>query len=535
MIYKILKYKIILLVVIFFSLLLSFSYKQLLSFSKLNKEIQNKSNYLEKKDNSVSAPLLCFQGAYKLNKSTNISFSMFPITSAIPNSRHKNKNDKFINFDRFGFRNNNEVWDKLDNEFLILGDSVVFDAKMANNELFTNNLKENGVINLGCAGNGLLVNLYLFKSIIDAGYSFDKVLFFLNLENDLSKDTMREYESNQFKGVFSKSNGNSLFKEQKIYSNDYNDFVDKSFKEFIENTNPYRQLLGSFKMQNFINHILSIKKKFSFNDNILTQLAGGSQVKIKNIPHNTYTLGAYSLLLKVLEMITFLNSKNSAEITFIIVPSREDYSLYTLKKKSRDDWVKYIMSRHIKNSIMTAISNYNFPIIDLFDLTSKNNSDIFDGHFTSEGHKILPEYLSRNFKLENHKKLQKFILYNSYFPSKVFSNYSVNFGKSLNKNEIESWLNSANSLITQNKLDDFLLAPVLGYLFTNNHCKYIEKLNNISKTKLLNYNNGQLFYSLCNLKTKKDLNDALKKHHEELNYYFPLVYIKFKELLKYEN
>ena len=70
MIYKILKYKIILLVVIFFSLLLSFSYKQLLSFSKLNKEIQNKSNYLEKKDNSVSAPLLCFQGAYKLNKST---------------------------------------------------------------------------------------------------------------------------------------------------------------------------------------------------------------------------------------------------------------------------------------------------------------------------------------------------------------------------------------------------------------------------------------------------------------------------------
>ena len=288
-------------------------------------------------------------------------------------------------------------------------------------------------------------------------------------------------------------------------------------------------------MQNFINHILSIKKKFSFNDNILTQLAGGSQVKIKNIPHNTYTLGAYSLLLKVLEMITFLNSKNSAEITFIIVPSREDYSLYTLKKKSRDDWVKYIMSRHIKNSIMTAISNYNFPIIDLFDLTSKNNSDIFDGHFTSEGHKILPEYLSRNFKLENHKKLQKFILYNSYFPSKVFSNYSVNFGKSLNKNEIESWLNSANSLITQNKLDDFLLAPVLGYLFTNNHCKYIEKLNNISKTKLLNYNNGRLFYSLCNLKTKKDLNDALKKHHEELNYYFPLVYIKFKELLKYEN
>ena len=35
--------------------------------------------------------------------------------------------------------------------------------------------------------------------------------------------------------------------------------------------------------------------------------------------------------------------------------------------------------------------------------------------------------------------------------------------------------------MTQNKLDDFLLAPVLGYLFTNNHCQYIEKLNNISK------------------------------------------------------
>ena len=44
------------------------------------------------------------------------------------------------------------------------------------------------------------------------------------------------------------------------------------------------------------------------------------------------------------------------------------------------------------------------------------------------------------------KILQKLNYYNSFFPSKKYFNYEVNFGKKLNASEIDNWINTINFL-----------------------------------------------------------------------------------------
>ena len=97
-----------------------------------------------------------------------------------------------MTYDKFGFRNNNPVWEKKTHNFLVLGDSVVADSSISDNILFSNNFElSSSTINLGCGGNGLLTSLYLLEQFFSAGYSVKEVLFFINLDNDLSKDTIK--------------------------------------------------------------------------------------------------------------------------------------------------------------------------------------------------------------------------------------------------------------------------------------------------------------------------------------------------------
>ena len=55
-------------------------------------------------------------------------------------------------------------------------------------------LKIKVAINLGCGGNGLYTSLHLIEQIAQTKYNFKNILFFLNFDNDFSKDTLREYE-----------------------------------------------------------------------------------------------------------------------------------------------------------------------------------------------------------------------------------------------------------------------------------------------------------------------------------------------------
>ena len=81
--------------------------------------------------------------------------------------------------------------EKNNHDFLILGDSVVVDNSISDESIFSNNFKNKSAINLGCGGNGLFTSLHLIEQIAQTNYNFKNILFFINFDNDFSKDTKR--------------------------------------------------------------------------------------------------------------------------------------------------------------------------------------------------------------------------------------------------------------------------------------------------------------------------------------------------------
>ena len=173
-------YIIITIIAIIIGLVLSTTFKNLLNVYTKVKENNKKINFLENTNYKKNIPLLCFQSAYKLSKKTNTTLPEILPLGALPLKTTNN----LVSYDRYGFRNNDDVWKKNNHDLLILGDSVVVDNNISDKYIFSNNFKNKSTINLGCGGNGLLTSLYLLEQITKTNYNFKNVLFFLNFDND---------------------------------------------------------------------------------------------------------------------------------------------------------------------------------------------------------------------------------------------------------------------------------------------------------------------------------------------------------------
>ena len=161
---------------------------------------------------------------------------------------------------------------------------------------------------------------------------------------------------------------------------------------------------------------------------------------------------------------------------------------------------------------MSTIANYNMNIIDLIYFVKQNNYKYFKkGHFTKEGHALLANYIKSNLYNDNAKNMSKFMFYTSYFPSKYYSNYQVNFGKKLNSQQTESWINIANNFLQQNRLDNYLISPILGYLFLNQDCQSIVKLYDISNGMSSNFSVGNFLYKVCTFQEASNIKASLKE------------------------
>ena len=183
MIKKLSTYFIILVTAIIFGYILAITYKNLLGVYSKVKENNKKIKFLENVNNNENIPSLCFQTTYKLAKKTNINLpEILPMGTITLKSK-----STLIDVDKYGFRNNDNVWKKNNHDFLILGDSVVVDNKISNEYIFSNNFNNKSSINLGCGGNGLLTSLHLIEQIAQTSYTFENILFFINFNNDFFK------------------------------------------------------------------------------------------------------------------------------------------------------------------------------------------------------------------------------------------------------------------------------------------------------------------------------------------------------------
>ena len=290
-------YIIITISAIIFGYVLAISFKNLSNIYTKVKANSKKVNFLENINNNKYIPSLCFQSAQELGKRTNTRLPEIPPLGSLP---LKNKSNK-INFDRYGFRNNDNIWEKNNHDFLILGDSVVVDNSISDEYIFSNNFKNKSAVNLGCGGNGLYTSLYLLEQIALTNYNFNEILFFVNFDNDFSKDTPREYNTQLFTQNTHLQSKN-LFLNTEKYKTYYLKFVKDAFSKDISNFSLKEEFFSEFKIDKYFKNI-KINKKERENKVIL---ADGTFVDSNFIVEGAYSIETYNIFLKILERIIYL-------------------------------------------------------------------------------------------------------------------------------------------------------------------------------------------------------------------------------------
>ena len=539
MLSKSIKYFIILILSFILSIFAYFIIKQSKRYIDSQKYKKMVDNFLTGKDLSkINSPLLCFQSANQLSSNHKIIMPEFITIGSLPDSKSDIK--KKIDFDVFGFRNNNEIWkDKEEEKFLVLGDSVVMSSYLEQEKLFTAILNNKSIpaINLGCNGNGVLSNSWALVNFLESEYRTKNIYFFLNLNNDLSKDTWNEHKSNYFKSFFSNDLSiRSIFDNREEYKKEYINFTKEIFKEEIKVKNTFFSLtlFSIFMKEKFKPFFDLINKK---KDVTLIN----ARLSEDQIANNIYSAHTFILFLEILEKLKYLSVKNNLKITFVLVPGHKEIETYREKEKSNKLSRLYWTYRQTKNDTMNMIANYDFPIIDLYTSLKSDTHNIYfnKGHFTREGHSFLASIIAKDLKSEQSKKLQKLIFFNSHYPSQNFHPlYADNFDKQLSESQIEQWLILLLELYNEKEVDVFLFSPFLAYSLVNGDCKtinyFINNLNNEHK----NSAPALLFKGICEL-NKKDFNNSIslikKSIAQNVRYYFPTIVEEILiEIAKYE-
>ena len=180
-------YKIYLNISIFSLIISIYSFEIYLSYEKLKISQLTKLSFIEK---------------HKKIKKTEV-------VSVIPPKTHLNKNNDYFPLsgiskmetvycnelgffttyksDRYGFNNNNNLWDKKIIDYVLIGDSFVHGACVHNQDNLSNqimNISKKNSLNLGMAGNSVLINFATIKEYVKKD-KVKNVLFFFTEENDL--------------------------------------------------------------------------------------------------------------------------------------------------------------------------------------------------------------------------------------------------------------------------------------------------------------------------------------------------------------
>ncbi len=515
---------------------LSFVTKSFLNIYYKTVENNKKIKFVEKAFTLENTPYICFSTAYKLAKETNIVFPEIVPMGNLPKGKVLlDKN--IINFDRFGFRNNNLNWENKNHDYLILGDSYVSDQNIADDFLFSNNFDSSkSVINLGCGGNGLLANLNLLEQFFSAGYFANEVLFFINLDNDLSKDILKEYKTGYFRETFIEKSKNLFFNQDK-YEKELLDFLKKSFLISTNNFSLWNEISSEFnilKVKSEINKVIEIFKRRPNDEKVF--LEDGTFLDSSLIPRGMYTVKSRALFFKVLERVSNLKSKYNTSITFLIVPTNHEIEVYNYERKNDTDWERFLNYKGLKNTVMTIIANYNMNIIDLIYFDKKNNyKNFINGHLTKKGHSSLSNYIKSSLENNYEKKMSKHMFYSSFLNAKRYYPYTPNVKKKLNKQQIEEWLTILNFFIEENFMNNYLLSSALGYFFINQDCQSIENLYITSNGLSSNYSVGEFFYKICTLKESENIETSIKEINilmdTKVKYYLPDIAYEIKKAL----
>ena len=274
--------------------------------------------------------------------------------------------------DRYGFNNNDYLWENENHKYVFVGDSFVHGAGIKNENSLNGIFKKKTKIealNLGIGGNGPLLEYATLLEYLD----FDKVknlIWFYYSGNDLqnlSAELANKYLSNYLNDGFSQN----LIKNQ----NKVNNFI----KEYIETKVKY----------------IEPKKEKKRNQSLFADSLKFSQIK-KIISNSSYfTKNEIYEFTNIINKINEICKKKNINFYFVHLPTYET-----------------IVNQKVNNSILTNkkiifkfLETKNIPFIDIKSELLKQNVDPknyypfgLQGHFNKLGNEKIINSLIREFK-----------------------------------------------------------------------------------------------------------------------------------------
>jgi len=311
--------------------------------SKMNFYNKNK----EQDDSSIIAynPLIYYQNNQKL----------LPISHATnSNMILCNEGGYFSKWssDRYGFNNDDAVWNSKKKKIILLGDSFVEGNCVNRPDNINSGLqklnKKYNFVNYGISGSSLVHQFALLKEFWPKNVS--KIFLFYYEGNDLVeiKDEMKN-------PIFSKYFKDNNFSQELMENIKKSDEVYRQvFKLHMENLENNFEFQRNYEISNNYSKVFISILKLTNSRNMINFLL--SKKKISDF--NDYEINLYEeTLIKVKK---FVEEKNS-QLIFVYLP---EYSRYNTFKYYKDKFYNY--------------NQYNYKKI--FDIINKNNIKIIDIH-----------------------------------------------------------------------------------------------------------------------------------------------------------
>lgn len=291
-----------------------------------------------------------------------------------------NENGFWVKYqsDRYGFRNDNMVWDENEIEYLVIGDSFAHGACINDENTISSNLSKlskKKSINLGIGGNGPILH---YASIKEFGVfkKPKKIIWMFNV-GDFLYDFENEIENKILINYLNNENYRQNLKERTAT-------IDKIYENIIDN------YLKNFFFLKFINTRTVLNK---FN----AKLKKDSSKKIaENDQKNNI-----KKFIKITKMIKKLSNTNNSKLYFVYTPLFAEYS-ENFKKQNTFQYENFLKYKSI---IMNIIKEENINIIDLHQLKWIKDKDPIENyvfkrqnHYTPEIYNEISEIIFLNSK-----------------------------------------------------------------------------------------------------------------------------------------
>ena len=340
-----------------------------------NKKYDNRNKieiYKDMKKENIKVTMNIPPAFYLLNELNDI----YPLTSksnSIMINCNENGYYQIINSDRYGFNNNDKIWDNETFDYVLLGDSFTQGACVNKPDDISSQLEKlsnQKVLNLGYGSNGPLSEYATMKEYLKNDKKFNKIIWIYFEGNDTA-ELLREIKNPILKKYIEDKNfSQNLINKQSKIDKISDDVITNLYDEYINN-------------KNIIINIGYIKDFLK-----LSQLRLKLNYFLPNNVHFGVTRPEPNHIFEKIMLLTKeFSEENNASLYFVYLPEIKRY------KESNYDNSNYYKIKKI-------INNLQIPFIDIHQNVFKKETDPLNFfpfrvkvHYTEEGYKKISNYI----------------------------------------------------------------------------------------------------------------------------------------------